>query len=473
MKSVISKELLGLRRDGRFKLTVGLFAALLIASIAFGIVEHRAFERERQLAVDIDAELWMQQGDKDPHGATHYGQYVFRPRSELFWMDRGVDDLLGTTTFLESHNAGKSQGAAVENRPWSPPLVDLSPSNLVLVILPLLALILGHSTWNGERKLGTLATTIAVGADARKILRGKVLALVAVTGALAGAAALLGLLVVVAEAKDLVDGLSRWGLLTAVYAVSTWIYTLLGVLASVIIRSPAKSLLAVLGCWAVTMILVPRAVNSIANQTHVYPDQSSLDAMISDMRANGLNGDDPRAERTERFQQGVLEEYGVEDFDSLPVLYAGLALQWREEYDNQIFDKVEESYAPQREGRERIRQWAYYLSPASAARALSRLGAGTDQAHHAWFAAEAEAKRRAYVKALNDHLAFETEQHRAGDEELWAESAVGAIPVPPLASMMHHALRPGLSLLGWFVVTLGLFLFVWRRADRDPVTLGE
>lgn len=472
MKSVTAKELASLARDGRIRLTAGLFAALLVGAIALGVVEHRSYEHQRHEASEVDQELWLDQGEKDPHSATHYGQYVFRPRSDLYWMDRGIDDLLGTTSFLESHRLGKAKHAAVESRPWAPPFIDLSPSSLVLVILPLLAMVLGHSTWNGERKMGTLATIIAAGADPRKILKGKLLALLTVTGALAGAAALLGLIVVLVSGGGM-DSVTRWGLLAVVYAASTWIYTLIGVLASVVIRSPAKSLLAVLGCWVLTMILVPRTVNSLANQSQGLPDQSSLDAMVDEMRANGIDGDDPRAERSARFKEEVLAEYGVEELDALPVNYSGLALQSREDYDNQIFDRMEETLVESRQSRAKIRRWALIFSPSVAARALSRLSAGTDQAHHAWFEEQTEVKRRAYVEALNDSLAFQAKGERSGSEELWQESSVGSITAPPISSLWRHALIPALSLLGWIVATLAIFVLVWRRADRDPVTLGE
>ncbi|MDF1839557.1 MAG: DUF3526 domain-containing protein, partial [Planctomycetota bacterium] len=328
------------------------------------------------------------------------------------------------------------------------------------------------STWNGERKTGTLATTIAAGADPRKILWGKLKALLTVTGAMAGIAALLGLIVVIANGGGM-ESFTRWGLLAVVYGVSTWIYTLIGVLSSVAIRSPAKSLLAVLGCWALTMILVPRTINSVANQTHILPDQSVLDGMVDEMRANGIDGDDPRAERSARFKEEVLAEYGVEETSELPVNYSGLALQSREDYDNQIFDRMEETLEASRQGRADIRQWAFVFSPSAAARALSRLSAGTDQVHHAWFEEQTEAKRRAYVESLNDHLAFQTEGGRTGTQELWKESSVGSISTPPISSLWRHAVAPALSLLGWFAVTLVLFVLVWRRADRDPVTLGE
>lgn len=471
MRSVLWKELVSLRRDGRIRLTAALFAALLVGAVALGVVEHRAFEQQRQRATESDRHLWLHQGKKDPHSATHYGQYVFRPRSDLHWMDRGVDDLVGTTTFLESHKLGKTRHAAIENRPWAPPFVDLSPSSLVLVILPLLALVLGHSIWNGERTTGTLATAVASGADPRRLLRGKLITILAVAGTLAGVAAVLGLAGILFQHGALADGLARLGLLSVVYAVSTAIYTLLGVLASAAIRSPARSLLAVLACWAVTMILVPRVMNSVANQIHPLPNQSGIDAMVQDMRANGINGDDPRRARSARLRDETLEKYGVKEIKELPVNYAGISLQSREEYDNRIFDRVLGQLDAARRDREGVRRWAYVLSPSTAARALSRLSAGSDYAHHASFEARAEAGRRSYVKALNDHLAANPK--REGSDALWGKTTVGPFPPPPLGDLLHHATLPAAALVGWLVVTLALFAVVWRRADRDPVTLGD
>lgn len=476
MKSVLRKELASLRRDGRVRLTAALFTALLVGAVTLGVVEQRAFERQRQAAGASDREHWLDQGQKDPHSAAHYGQYVFRPRSSLHWMDRGVDDFLGTTTFLEAHQLSEGRNAAVENRPWAPPFVDLSPSNLVLVILPLVALVLGHSIWNGERVSGTLATTVAAGAEPGRLLRGKVAAVLTVTWALAGIAALVGLIGMLFQQGSFADGLARWGLLTVVYAVSSAIFTLLGVFASAAIRSPARSLLVVLAFWAVAMILVPQVTNSVANQSHPLPDQATVDGWVQDMRTEGIDGNDPRSERRARLRREVFAKYEVSDIKELPVNYSGIALQSGEEYDNRIFDVVRERLDALRRGRARVRQWAYAFSPSAAARALSQLSAGSDEAHHSWFESRAEDRRRSYVKALNDDLAFKSSMaapKREGSEELWRKTAVGPIAPPALGELVHHAALPGVALLGWTVAALLLFASVWRRAGRDPVALGD
>lgn len=470
MKSALWKELTCLRRDGRLRVTAILFALLLVGAVALGVVENRAYEKQRQAASDVDRDLWMEQGEKDPHSAAHYGQYLFRPRSGLHWMDRGADDHLGTTTFLEAHHLGKAQNAPVESRPWAPPLVDLSPSNLVLVILPLLALILGHGVWNGERATGTLATTVAAGADPRKLLRGKVVSILVVTGGLTAVASVMGLVGLLFQDVSLSDGLARLGLLVAAYTASTVLYTLVGVLASAAIRSPARSLLAVLAFWAVTMVLAPRVMNSIANQLHPLPDKATIDVQIKEMRENGINGDDPRSERRARLRKEVLAEYGVENMKDLPINYAGIALQKGEEYDNAIFDRIEGRIEEVMARRDSVREWAYFLSPSAAARALSRLAAGSDHVHHEWFEARAEEYRRSYVKALNDDVAFKPE--RVGTEALWKKTAIAPVTAAPLGELMLHSFVPSVALLNWAIVLLILMSFVWRRADRDPVRLG-
>ena len=46
---------------------------------------------------------WINQGNKHPHSAAHYGQFAFKPKPVLSFLDVGLDNYTGISVFLEAH----------------------------------------------------------------------------------------------------------------------------------------------------------------------------------------------------------------------------------------------------------------------------------------------------------------------------------------------------------------------------------
>src|SRR5687768_10147452 len=100
---IARKEILELLRDGRMRWLGALMTLLLIAAFGLGWIEQQRVAAERTEALKEERENWLEQGEKNPHGAAHDGMHVFKPLSPLAFFDPGVDGFLGTSVQLGAH----------------------------------------------------------------------------------------------------------------------------------------------------------------------------------------------------------------------------------------------------------------------------------------------------------------------------------------------------------------------------------
>ncbi len=68
---IAKKEFLSLWRDRRFGIVGGIVLLLLLTASVVGYLNYRKIQAERN-AFSVSAEnLWVNQGDKNPHPAAH------------------------------------------------------------------------------------------------------------------------------------------------------------------------------------------------------------------------------------------------------------------------------------------------------------------------------------------------------------------------------------------------------------------
>src|SRR5688572_7081492 len=94
------KEWLLFRRDGRLVwLLLTLFTMMLlgIASSSYQYQQAQLLKTQTQVA---ERDRWLNQGEKNPHSAAHYGVYLFKPETPLAVIDPGASGYLGDVLFL-------------------------------------------------------------------------------------------------------------------------------------------------------------------------------------------------------------------------------------------------------------------------------------------------------------------------------------------------------------------------------------
>jgi ABC-2 type transport system permease protein len=227
--------------------------------------------------------------------------------------------------------------------------------------------------------------------------------------------------------------------------------------------------------WAVTTILLPRAVPDVAANAVPLRNRLQTDVAIArDLRRLGdsHNPDDPHFAQ---FKQRLLDRYKVTRVEDLPLNYKGLLAIEGERLTSGLFDRYAgESYTAQTRQNGLV-DASGLLSPAIALRGLSMAAAGTDFAAHRRFLEQAEAYRYALVQRLNrmEAEAVSYADDTATDADADRRKRVAAtnwqaMPdfrfVAPDGSMLARAALPGLALLAvWLAGASALLALATRR----------
>ncbi len=425
ISSIVRKELLETVRDGRFRWGAALVGALLLLSLAAGFAQRAEVARAHAAAEAMSWAQWLDQGDKNPHSAAHYGIYVFRPVSSLSFVDSGVDPFMGATTWLEAHYQNPFEHRAVQDTPAMARFADLTAATTLQLLVPLLILLLAFRSFSGEREQGTLRQLLSMGVDPRRLAAGKVvgvglaLSLLLIPAALLGAAALL---LAGPGGGAVADEGARYLLLVATYLVYFGLFTAVAVGVSALAPSSRTALALLLAFWIGNGLLAPRVASDVARSQVPLPTNLEFQAGVQADLAEGFDGHPPREVRQQQLRDSVMTAHGVTDLADLPFNFAGLSFQSGEEFGNLVFDRRFGDLADRVERQLEIHRRLGFLAPHLAVRSLSMALTGTDPSHHQRYASHAEEHRRLIQRILNDDI---RENSRFGvtyiaDGSLWA-----------------------------------------------------
>lgn len=441
------------RRDWRVWLVVGVGLALAACAALLSSMELRATLDGRAVAQQSEQQRWSQQGKKYPHAAAHYGVYVFKPLSALAALDPGVEHYVGASVWLEAHKQNELVYRPANDEPGVTRQFRLNPAFVLQVLAPMAMIFLGFGMFAAERERGTLAALRinAAPLGALALARGAVLLCLAMVLVLPACVAV-GVLEWTLEARNpFSDGVMR----TALFGVGYLIYlcTWAALIAAVSARAPTlrASLAILIGLWAATTLVVPRAAVELSQMAAPLPTMQQFRAGLD--AALGMP-DDP--EQANRDKQQLLREYGVKDVKDLPVNWAGISLQRGEHHGDRIFDEHYGRLFDAMRRQSDASALAGWLSPAVAVAGLSSAAAGSDTNHHLQFIDGAERQRRRIQEVLNQAITEHPERdgvRHDGDQTLWDK-------VPPFVftfealDLKALALRQGLPLIALFVASL-------------------
>lgn len=428
-----------LLRDQRARWSGLVLVAIILTAFSVGTVRTGRQLEQRREAAARNAELWDRQGVVDPHGAAHFGHFVFKPVSPLATLDPGADDRLGAMVRLEAHrqNAAGAPPDASGSALASFPAV--SPAFALQVLAPVLVILVAFGTFSGEGPRQLLRQELAGGARPGVMLAGRLLAYA--TG-LAGLLALGGAGVAAWLAFDHAPAAEfiRLGLWLAGYGLYLGAILTLTLAVSAHCRSSQLSLVTLLAFWTIAVLVVPRLAPAVAAAAHPLPSAPELDVETNDAVNERYDRGDPAQSRAERFRQAAMEKYGVSRIEDLPVNFSGFLLEYAEDQSTAAFREHFAEVYRRYDEQEALQLRFSVLSPLPALRAWSAAVAGTDVAHHRHFLDAAEAYRYAFVQALNrDILAHRTP---GGSSNAAYKADVGKITAG-LGPFHPSALTPG------------------------------
>jgi ABC-2 type transport system permease protein len=457
---IAEREFIELWRDGRLHWTGGLMLALILVALAVGWQRQQAIESERVVAQALDYDDWLNQSAKHPHDATHQGMHVFKPAPPLSIVDPGIEPFVGSALWLQAHRQSEMKFRPAQDATGLQRFGNLSVAWVLQVLGPLLIIVLGFSSFAGERETGTLRQTLSLGVPAQQVLWGKALAL-------AGVLALL--LVPVLSAATVVVATSaaaeQWGaalvrlawlaLGYALYFAST-IFLVLAVSAKA--SSSRLALISLLGIWIAAVVLAPRVGADLARLAYPSPNRLQFDTAL---------GGDLSQVKGQAWQQsfGVSMPWSPE----LPLNKWGIALQVDDHAGYGVIDEHFSQLWDSFEAQQRAQEWPGLVFPILALRGFSMGIAGTDFAHHRDFANAAETQRRLMQDLVSQDLVENADplgdQHFGyqADSTLWQRVPRFTYQSPSAATAVRQNLR---SLLVLLLACIGMALLAHRAARR-------
>lgn len=457
---IARKERLEMWRDGRFRWASGVVLALLAVALLTGVTGTRALATEHAAAQEAMRGFWVNQGAKNPHSAAHYGLWVFKPKMPLAFVDHGVDEYTGVTTWLEAHKQNEFSRRPAMDQASVARFGEWTAAAVLQLLIPLLIVMLAFPAFAGERESGTLRQLAAIGVPMRTLMLGKAAGLSSALAAVLIPATLLGVGTLALGAGAQADDLLRFGLMGLTYLA--YFAVVLVVALAVSARAPTArvALLILLALWTVNSLVAPRAVADLARRRYPTPSSAAFqNAMQRDLES-GIDGHNPADARRKAVEQQALAEYRAVSLDALPVNFDAIAMQASEEYGNQVYDKHFSALYEQYRAQNTLTQWAGLASPLLAVRSLSMGLAGTDVEQHRHFAIHAEQYRRGLIKWTNNYFRDNT---RTGEwdwkapPELWAKYEPFTYDAPNASTALRTQVAALVVVTLWLIVA-GLLL---------------
>lgn len=476
VRRIAGNDLVQMRRSRVAQVSLFILLALSIVA-ALTTIAHRNASDDLRARFQAQANTeFAGQPARHPHRMVHYGHFVFRPLPVLAAFDPGVDSFTGSTIFLEGHRQNSANFGDVRQSSLLARFGQLTPAFVLQVLAPLVLVFIGFGAIAREREQGTLRVLAAHGVTARAMLGGKAAALGLVAAIMLAPAALAMAWMVVAGGAPVLPALA----LLAVYGAYLALWVLAVVTMSSLFANARSSLVALLGLWTVTTILLPRIAPDIALATNPLPTRLETDIAIQrDVRATG-DSHDPDDPYYADFRAGVLEQYGVDDVADLPVNYSGLQAMASEALTSSMFNRyAERQFAQQRQQGNTALAFGLF-SPAIAMRDLSMAAAGTDLEGHRRFLTQAEAYRFAIVQRLNqlqaEALTYADDRSRNIDPEAARRVRIDPLHWHDVPEFSYRsattaekltAATPGLLLvLAWLLAMVAAFRLAARRLGR-------
>lgn len=475
MGLVAVKELTMWARDSVLATLIGVVMLLVTLSAIVTLQNDRKLQQERVLAQAQSYAQWVHQGPKNPHSASHFGQYGFKEQGPLASFDPGINAFAGVTVWMEAHKQNDVRYRPATDSTTLERLGRLTPAFVLQVIAPLLLIGLLFNSFSGERERETQRMSIMAGLRPRSALGGKVGAAMLVVGAVVVAPVLVvSWTIGLADnhhvnARDLV---ARASVLVLAYATYLAGFALLCAAVSAFSRSSRAALLILLGVWAAVCFVLPRAISDRAAQ--VFPTPSTLEFQRSLAKARSASSaHDPTHPAYKLLLSRTLERYGVMRVEELPFDFDALALKVDDSFGYRVFDEAYGRLWKQQLHQERLKIALGWLAPSMAIGQVSMTLAGTDLTHHLQFLRDAEGYRRQIQTLISDDL---LRHRRYGDRdyvagpELW-ERIASFDPSPirlvaPGEHRTHAAMAIGMLAL-WLLVSLGLALWAIRATSKE------
>lgn len=350
---------------------------------------------------------WLNQGAKSPHAAAHFGIWVLKPTTALHFLEPGYTQFTGSAVWLEAHKQNLTKYVPVTDKVFLDRLIRLDVASMMQIFIPLYILLLSFSLFSSEKERETLPLILGMGISKWTYFRQKYfaqagfifLSLIPFWAVLilqySGIARSIG-----TDSALFIRTLSIFGIQLIYFLLFLLIISAF----SLYWRQSSIVLLVSFVWWAGSILIIPKISSQIAGLAYPLPSQEAFLNEVAKDLENGMDGHSPSDQRRKELEKATLAKYNVSSMDSLPVNFAGIALQASEEYGYQVFEKHFGKLDQLLYKQDRLNMLIGCVSPYIPMKDLVALAAGTDAVHHNVFSLQAEGKRREMNELLNQYM---------------------------------------------------------------------
>ncbi len=449
-------------RTQRFVYLALAVATLLCAGLATGATTVHAHRRQTADADIADRAVFASQGQRTPHAAAHFGRYAFRPFAPFAIFDPGITRYAGQAVWLEAHTRSPAKLRAAEDAPALSRLADFSVAGVLTLLLPLMVVVIGAPSFAAERAQGTLRQTLSTGVCISEIFAGKLVAVSAV-GVVASTLAIGITMVAISVTSPLGRAdLARGALLATGYSLYALAFAAVAVAVSARARAPATAQLILLSLWALSVVVVPRAASTTAQQAYPVPDAGQFWRQAQDsVRAERPRRDSDAYRNTKRrvLASALGRPVTETELETMAVNRAALRLEMAEIFGHRAYDTLYRSLYSTYRAQQRIRRWFAIFSPTVALDHFSAALCGTGTDAQRRFSDAAEHTRRAVIGRLNrDMLLNGAGQgfNYTASEALWRQVPSFDTPAPSLTADLRAAWIDLVILAAWAFAACGV-----------------
>ncbi|MDD7884527.1 DUF3526 domain-containing protein [Flavivirga sp. 57AJ16] len=461
IRKTIIKELKEIFRDGRFQFSALLVLLLITVAVAIGINQYKNTNEQYKASQSTERNIWDNQGEKNPHSAAHFGNYVFKPKNALALLDQGVDKYEGVSIFLEAHSRNEAQYSAAGDQTGLSRFGELTPEFILLFVMPLLIIIIGYNSFTKEKEGGTDVLLKSQGISNLKLTIAKLIAVYIPVFIICGILFLVAG-IILSFLKDY--GAFNWARLFSLYVVYLLYYlvfTQIVLLISAITKRSGISLVSALSFWIISCFIAPKTASNIAELNYPYPTKQTFLSQLNQAKKGGLNGHNPWSKESKALEAKLLKEHNVSHVSELPFNFSGYIMQKGEEHEAEVYFKEYSKLKQQFSNQANTYKALAFISPFLPARFLSMGIAGTDYESHMAFAEAAEAYRIKTQKFLNDNNMNNSKYGERGyraDADFWKTLPNFTYTPVGLSTVINHQ-KTNMFLLIFWVILSAILLF--------------
>jgi len=464
--TIVKKEMLALLRDGRFLLLALSIFILLSGFFLASSAEYQQIQAEKQ-AIGADVrQQWDNQGVKNPHSAAHFGIYVFKPDLALAAIDPGLRPFTGQSLWLEPHKRNLNRYSPAADQILAGRFGQMTAAFVLYALLPLMLIALAFNAISQEREQGTLRMLHCLGISGKQLLLGKLIGLLSAFILVLSPAVVVSLSILAYQFSLNSDDLMRMLILSGGFLSYYAIFAALSMAVSAALPSSRAVLFSLVAFWLASVLVAPRIGAALAESLQPSPEASQFWQAIHHDIQNGLDNDGNAKTREAAFKQQVLQQYGVQRPEDLPLGYTALLRHFNDEYASKVHDlhfgKLRDSFQQQ----QALSHLASCLGPTIAMRSLSMTLAGMDLRHQYHFDDAAEHYRHYFIGLTDDwdrQRSQGTQRNAEGDNLDWhSVEAFNYIP-PNWQFALTTAWLDLVVLAVWLAAALSLLILAARR----------